>query len=80
MAKLLVLKCMSDSGFGYDRIFLGNEFSRDPEDIKQLASGQFKKFDWGDNELHLIDDVTEEVVQFLKKNGYEEVTPVRIYC
>ena len=72
MPKIIVLKCVSDSGFGYDRIFVGNEFSRDPADIIQLASQQFKKIDWGDDKLHLVDDVTDEVILFLKKNGYEE--------
>lgn len=79
MPKIIVLKCVSESGFGYDRIFVGNEFSRDPLDIEQLAEQQFKKINWGDNKLHLSGDVHDEVILFLKKNGYEEFDAVCIH-
>lgn len=79
MTKILVLKCVSDSGFGFDRIFVGHEFSRDPADIVQLAEQQFKKFDWGDGKLHLVDDVTDEVILLLKRNGYVEHDAVCIH-
>lgn len=79
MAKILVLKCSTDSGFSYDLIFVGNEFSRDPADIVQLVSQQFKRFDWGDGKLHLVDDVKDEVISLLKKNGYDKFDAECIY-
>lgn len=85
MTKILVLQCSSVSGFAYDRIFIGNEFSRDPADIELLIKSQFKCMDWGDGKVHVHNEVQwsdshhAEVIAVLNRNGYNEVEPTRIF-
>lgn len=84
MAKLLVVKSASDSGFPYDTIYIGNDLSRDPADIILLVKQQFRTYDWGDGELHLCTEMystkeREDLIAFLTKNGYTEINPEFIF-